>query len=202
MEVSLKSGSKGHVQYVNSNERAHAHSVSEDEGIYELIKGKAFNLNSGLITSVTTDGTLIYFKNGETEEFIVQAMAIAIYDGITYSDFPDLELILDPTGGDLISDGTAVAYNQNRRAATTKPLSSDSLVYKGKSGGTLTGGNGFGIFQLAKTGRNFLTVNASIPQGGSMGLKYTLNESSGTTKMYAALIGYFKDDASKDPGSN
>ncbi len=202
MEFSLKSGSKGHVQYVNSRERAHAHAISEDEGIYELIKGKAYNLNSGLITSITTDFTALYFKNSDPEEFVVQAVAIAIYDGITYSDFPDLELILDATGGDLISDQTAVAYNQNRRSVTTKPLSSDSLVYKGKSGGTLTGGDGFGIFLLNKTGRNFFTVNAAVPQGGSISAKVTLNESSGTCKAYCAFIGYLKDKASKDPESN
>lgn len=198
MDVSLKSGSKGHVQYVNSYERAHQHSVSEDEGISELIKGAAFNFNSGLITSVTTDGTAIYFKNGEAKEFVVQAIAFAIYSGITFADYPDMEVILDPTGGDLISDATAVTYNQNRRAATTKPLSSNSLVYKGKSGGTLTGGNPFGLFQLKQGGRDFFTVNASVPQGGSIGVKYTLNETSGTTKIYCALIGYQKDPASKD----
>jgi hypothetical protein len=202
MEVSLKSGSKGHVQYVNSNERAHTHAVSEDEGIYELLKSKAYNLNSGLITSITGDGTLLYFKNGEEEEFIVQTIVVGVYDGITYSDFPDMEIRLDATGGDLISDATAVSYKQNRRAVTTNPLSSDTLVYKGKNGGTLTGGNGFGLLQLAKTGRSTFPINIAVPQGGSVGLKFTLNASSGTTKMYAALVGYLKDKASQDPGSN
>jgi hypothetical protein len=202
MEVSLKSGSKGHVQYVNSNERAHTHAVSEDEGIYELIKSKAYNINSGLITSISGDGTLLYFKNGEDEEFIVQTIVVAIYDGITYSDFPDVEIRLDATAGDLITDETAVTYNQNRRAVTTAPLSSETKVYKGKNGGTLTGGNGFGLLQLGKTGRSTFPINVAIPQGGSIGLKFTLNASSGSTKMYAAIIGYLKDKASKDPGSN
>jgi hypothetical protein len=199
MEYSLKSGQSGDVQYVNNNLRAHTHAVSEDEGIYELLKKKAWNFNTGLINFTADTGTLIYFSNAEPEEFVVQAIAMATFDGITYSDRPYVELLLDPTGGDLISDASAVAYKQNRRAATTNPLASTTLAYKGKSGGTLTGGNGFGIFQTSKGGRDFFTVNASVPTGGSCGLKITNNLSSGSANIYAAIIGYFKDSASKDP---
>lgn len=185
----------GYKARVDSNKRLHSQSVIESEALHAAEIGDAYNLNTGLI-SITGDATLMYIKNNEDQDLIIEAIAIGSFEGITHSDDPYITLVRNPTGGDLISDATAVSMNQNRNFGSNKTLTADA--YKGKVSGTLTGGNDIAILQVTPGGRSFYTIDFVLPKGASMGVKITANVTSGSANWYGAFIAYLKDDASKD----
>lgn len=180
---------------VDENNRMHVHSVQVTEVVHAAEQGLAFNLNTGQI-SVTNDATLVYLKNNETRDFVISAIAVGNDGGATYSSRPLITVVRNPTGGDLISDQTAVDMNQNRDFGSSRVFDSDA--YKGKVGGTLTGGNDIAILQSTTGGRDFFTLDFVLTEGSSIGLTYTANISAGTSLIYVALIGYLRDPAGQD----
>lgn len=182
---------KGVYAQVDSANRLRTHAVTEPEGLHASEEGLAYNINTGLI-SITGDATLAYLKNNGTKDVVIEAIAIGAFEGISHSDDPYITIVRNPTGGDLISDATAVDMNQNRNFGSANTLTAD--VYKGKVGGTLTGGDDIAILQVTPGGRSFYTINFIIPKGSSLGITLTANVSSGSANYYAAIICFEKDD--------
>jgi len=176
---------------VGTDNRLQVRAVIEEEVVHNGESGESYNINTGLI-SITGDATLLYFKNNASQNFIITDIALGSFEGITHSDDPYITVVRNPTGGDLISDATAVSMNQNRNFGSSKTATAD--VYKGKVAGTLTGGNDIAILQATPGGRSFYGINFIIPKGSSIGIKLTANVTSGSANWYAALIGYYKDD--------
>jgi hypothetical protein len=187
---------KGYSAKVDANNRVHTQSVSESEAIQSAERGDAYNINTGLI-SITGDATLQYIKNNEDKDLVVEAIAIGSFEGICHTDDPYITLVRNPTGGDLISDGTVCGVmNQNRNFGSNKTLTADA--FKGKVGGTLSGGNDIAILQVNPATRNFYNINFILPKGSSMGIKLTANRTSGTANYYSALIVHLKDPEGAD----
>jgi hypothetical protein len=184
---------KGYSAQVDANNRVHTQSITESEALHAAEVGDAYNINTGLI-SVTGDATLVYIKNNEDRDLIIEAIALGSFEGITHSDDPYITLVRNPTAGDLISDATAVSMNQNRNFGASKTLTADA--YKGKVSGTITGGNDIAILQATPGGRSFYPIDFVIPKGNSLAVKLTANASSGTANYYAALICHLKDENS------
>lgn len=180
---------------VDENNRVHTQSVSEEESLHAAELGDAYNVNTGLI-SVTGDATLLYIKNNENKDLVIEAIALGGFEGITHSDDPYITLIKNPSGGDLISDATAVSINQNRNFGSNKTLTADT--YKGKVSGTVTGGDDVAILQVTPGGRSFYSIDFVLPKGASVAVKLTANVSSGSANYYAAAICFLKDPAGKD----
>lgn len=181
----------GNKARVASDNRLQVRSISEPEIIHNGELGNAYNFNTGNI-SLGADATLIYFKNNANDNFILESIILAIDSGITYTTFPYITAVRNPTGGDLITDATAISMNQNRNFGSSKTATVD--VYKGKASGTLTGGDNIALFQVSQTGRSVYPVNFILPKGSSIGITLDLNASSGSANIYCALVGYFKDD--------
>lgn len=181
----------GKFAQVDSSNRVRTHAVTEDESLHANEEGNGYNINTGLI-SVTGDATLLYIKNNEEQDIVIEAIAIGSFEGITHSDDPYITLVRNPTGGDLISDATAVSMNQNRNFGSSNTLVAN--VYKGKVSGTLTGGNDIAILQATPGGRSFYTINFVLPKGSSMGIKLTANVTTGSANWYCAAICFVKDD--------
>lgn len=183
---------KGYKLKVSSDNRLHSRAVSETETIHNAEGGRAFNFNTGYIT-YTADGTGIYLKNNEDNQLIITGLAVGIKANSSpvYSSSPYLTLVRNPTTGDLISDATAIAANQNRNFGSSKSATVD--VYKGKSGGTLTNGSDIAYLQLTTAGRSFFTIDFILTKGSTLGIKVTSALSSGSHDAYFAVIGYFKD---------
>lgn len=197
MSIIINDGTgKGSTLKIDGNNRAHVQSVSEDEGLHSAEQGNAYNLNTGLI-SITGDATLMYIKNNEDNDMVIEAIALGSFEGITHSDDPYLTVIRNPTGGDLISDATTTGVlNANRNFGSNKTLAAD--FYKGKVSGTVTGGSDIAVLQVTPGGRSFYTINFVLPKGSSMAVKLTANVSSGTANWYGAFISYIKDAEGKD----
>lgn len=190
-EQILDGGGSGTRATVGADNRLQVRAISETEIVHNAELGNAFNFNTGLI-SITADATLMYLKNNADNNLIIETLVVAGYDGLTHTDFPDLTIVRNPTGGDLITDETAIDANQNRNFGSSKIANVN--VYKGKVGGTLTGGDDLGLLQASKTGRSTYPLNLLLPKGASIGVTLNVSVSSGTANWYCALIGYFKDE--------
>lgn len=195
MTIIRDGAGKGNQLKIDANNRAHTQSVSETEALQSTEQGNAYNVNTGLI-SITGDATLCYIKNNEDRDLVIEAIALGSFEGITHSDDPYITIKRNPTGGDLISDATAVSMNANRNFGSNKTLSAN--VYKGKVGGTITGGDDAAILQVNPATRSFYSIDFILPKGSSMAIDLTANVSSGTANYYAAIICHLKDPEGSD----
>jgi len=174
---------------VDNEFRLRTQAVSIAEALHAAEDGRAYNVNSGLI-SITGDATILYLKNNGDLDIVVAGIAVGLFTGITHVTSPYMTVTRNPTGGDLISDATAVTSNVNRNFGATITLTAEA--YKGKVGGTLTGGSEFGVLQVTSGGRSFFSLDIVIPKGSSIGLDLTASVSSGSANAYAAFICYEK----------
>jgi hypothetical protein len=179
---------------VDGNFRLHTEAVTESEGVHAVEKGDAYNINTGNI-SFSAAGTLLYLVNNEDKDLVIEAIAVGAGTG-TVSDIGEITVERNITGGEVISDATAVSMNQNRNFGSNKTLS--ATVYKGKSGGTSTGGDDIILFYHGTSGRLFATINLVIPKGSNVSITYDPKLSSGSIKAYCAIVCHLKDPESGD----
>jgi len=161
--------------------------INEERSANDL--GDAYNINTGNI-SLTAAGTMIYVKNNEDRDLVIETIVFAFGLG-TQSDSGEITIVRNPTGGDLISDATAVDQNANRNFGSSKTLTVDA--YKGKSGGTLTGGSNLALIYLNQSQRASVPINFVIPKGNSVGISIDPKLSSGSMKVYCALLVHVKE---------
>jgi hypothetical protein len=175
---------------VDKNNQLHTFSVTEGESQQANTLGNAYNINTGEI-SLSAASAIIYFKNNESENFVVDSIAIGVSNG-TVSDIGVLTLHRNPTGGTLLSAASNVSMNQNRNFGSSNVLADDTLAYKGVSGSTVTGGEKIALFYHGDNSRLFATIDFELTKGSSLALHYDPKLSSGSLNIYAALIGYVK----------
>lgn len=181
-------GWRGHVTE-NRRLATQAHTVNDGQVAAE--KGDAYNINTGLISlSGASDSALLYYSNTGTVDYHIETLVLGVGAG-TASDMGLLTFINNPTGGDLITDATDVDMEQNRNAGSSNTLLANS--YKGKDGGTITGGANVAQFFQGTSGRLAAPFVYIIPPGKSVAMKYAPNLSTGTVNVYAALIGHVND---------
>jgi len=176
---------------VNASNKLDIHGVTQSEALYSIESGDGYNINTGLITAIASDSSLLYVKNNENKDLVIDTIFVAGFNGITHSDDPYLTIRRNPTGGDLISDATAVSSNVNRNFGSSNTLS--VTAYKGKNGGTITGGDVLGILALQQGARDAFPINLIISKGQSISLQLTANVSSGSASYYAAMTCYLKN---------
>jgi hypothetical protein len=182
----LKDGSTGNTVKINDENQMHVFSVTSSVAEDSAIAGTAWNFNTGDIVT-TGDATLLYLKNTTSNNFIIDAIACGLSDGITFTDKPYLTFWKGVTGGDLVTDATPVLMNENRNFGYTDTFSGD--VFTGKVGGTVTGGTQVAQHMIG-AGRSFASLGFAIPPQASFAMTLTLN-GTGTANMYSVIIGHF-----------
>jgi len=176
---------------VDKNNRAHVAAISESQSQDATRTGDSYSLNTGTI-NFEASGTLIYLKNNEDQDLAVTEIHVGV--GIaTTAESGILTLVRNPTGGDLISDATAVNDNQNRNFGSNKTLTADA--FKGKSGGTVTGGNNITQFFQVSSGNFEEQIDFDLPKGSSLAISYNPNLASGSTNVHASIVCFLKDPA-------
>ena len=177
---------------VDSNNQMHVTAITESviqDGVH---KGNAYNINTGWIDlTTTTESAVLYFKNNESptngeSSISLDAIAIGIDSLGTQAGLCEITLLRNPTAGTIISSPTNVSMNANRDFGSSNELA--SLAYKGAEGNTLTDGTDFAIFGQNAGTRGFYTIDAVLRKGSSIGIKIDTQTTSGTTRIYAALI--------------
>ena len=178
---------------VDDNNQLHVFAVTETEQRQAAAEGNEYNLNTGEIALTGTgESSLIYFKNDQSQDFVITAIGLGIGTrGATVTDLAKITVIKNPIGGDIISDATLVDINSNTNFGSSKELASTTLAYKGKNGGTITGGSDHAIL-YSGDGRLFASLNIELPKGSAVGIKIDLNTSGGAN-VYCVLTGYVAD---------
>lgn len=183
---------------VNSKFQLNTHAVTETEQVQAIEEGNGYNLNTGVIT-LTGETSMLYFKNDEPLDVIIDALAIGIGTptggNATFSGEITITVIRNPTTGTLIeSTPTDIAINSNRNFGSNKTLT--ATVYgAGASGDTITDGDDSLVFFMPGSGRLFAPVNLAIPKGSSIGIKVNPNLDATNVPCYAALIVYIEPSA-------
>jgi len=184
-------GGTGVLAKVDTDQKLETRAVTSTETQFAVAEGRAWNFNTGWISSINADSGLIYFKNEENNEadFFVDAVAVGLKDG-SATDVQGIYFVSNPTGGTLVDAVTDCDMIQNRLVGSGEALSSSTKVYKATaSGQTLTGGSDAALFAQNDQGRLFATVDFIIPKGKACGLRIeVLGSFSGD--VYAALIGH------------
>jgi hypothetical protein len=193
-EVNIKNGDGGSVAHVDKNKQLHGFAVTETEQRQAALEGNEFNINTGIVAYTgTAESSMIYFKNDEDQPYLITALAIGMGTrSATITDAAAITIVRNPTGGDVISDASAVAMKSNANFGSNKTLKTTTLAYKGKDGGTITGGSDHGLLFMTGT-RLFAGLNIVLEKGASIAVKIDLNTSGGAN-LYCALIGYVKDE--------
>ena len=176
---------------VDSDQKIETRAVTSTETQFAVAEGRAWNINTGWISSISADSALIYFKNEEVNEsdFFVDAIAVGLKDG-SATDVQGIYFISNPAGGTLVDAATDCDMIQNRKVGSGESLGANTLAYKcTASGQTLTGGSDSALFAQNDQGRLFATVDFIIPKGKACGIRIeVLGSFSGD--VYAALIGH------------
>jgi hypothetical protein len=184
-------GNGGYGAKVGTDNRLWVNSISEPEATQANIDGNAYNLNTGKITLTNaTDTPVMYFKNNETSDYIIEAIAVGFgtSDG-TATEPVEITVVRNPTAGTIISSPTNVDINSNRNFGSFQTLS-NSLVYKGATGDTMTDGTDHLFFLQPDFGRLFATISEVLPKGSAIGVKIKPPTSNTGLDCYVALIGH------------
>ena len=176
---------------VDGDLRLHTQSVIIPEVVQATDRGVAYNTNTGAIT-ISSTGTsgILYIRNDDVYEYVVEAIAIGNDGGATMSPRPYIEVYSNPSAGTLISGAIPVEMNANRNFSTTRPFVSSA--YKGTDTATLSGGTKVALLQSTPGGRDFFTINFILRPGNSIGITYTRTISSGSSQIYAAAVGFLR----------
>ena len=199
----IRDPNNGQGMGVDSNGDGHVYAISESAFTDAAINARGYNINTGLITGLTgTAGhAMLYFKNDESPsngESGIIIDSVVLYTGTrtaTVTDDPVWTILKNPDGGDIISDASAVAMKSNSNFGVNTSLSSTTLAYKGKNGGTVTSTSGNHAI-IAGTGRIFASLPVLLGRGDSIGISVDIN-TSGACQAYAALVLRRVDGATK-----
>jgi hypothetical protein len=184
----------GHKAGVNARNEVKTFAITETEAQAASELGDAYNINTGEETfAASTSSALLYFKNDEDTDIIVEAIAAGFKNSTTTDDQLALYVIRNPTGGTMFDAATAADMNQNRNFGSSKSLKTTSLAYKSTAQNqTLTGGDDIVLLHASKAGRLFATINLEVPRGSAIGIRVV--SASLATTCYAALVVHVKDD--------
>ena len=187
----IKDGQTGNTAGVNSGNRLLTKSISESEASHATEGGRGVNLNTGDIT-VTSDSALMYFKNTNELDFIVDAVAVGVAGNAIHSGgSPYIEIVRDIDGGDIITDATPIEMDANRNLGFTDSIGN---TFKGKDGGTATNGVRLARLLLSSKGRGYFTVGFVLPKQSTVTIKLEANIGYGSMTIYTAIIGHYVEE--------
>ncbi len=161
-----------------------------------LDQSTIYTLNTGLI-ALTGTGTsaLFYFKNNSSpsegsDQIYVDSIRVGMGPKSgSKSDDAVFTIIRNPTGGDIISDATALDSNSNHNFDSSDTMASEVNTFKGKDGGTMTGGTTHDTAYLADSSTTILPVTVLLEVGNSIGVSIDLNTSgAGGSNVYVSMV--------------
>jgi hypothetical protein len=173
---------------VDNTNKAEVHSVQESEIDEATENGDSYNINTGNIGLTSqTESAIMYFKNNEDRDFSVDSLALGIDSSGTTGNDSIITIVRNPTS---VNFSNAVDMNANRNFGSSKILTAD--VYKGVEGSTITGGNDIAQFYADAGSRLYASIGFVLTKGDSIAIKIDTDTTSGTTNVYAAIIGHLK----------
>ena len=188
--VRIESGSGNGVDAkVGTDLRLYTDAVTNSRATKALEAGDAYNINTDIV-SISAETGMLYIKNNEDKNLLVEAVAIGIGAGdFNTTSFVKVTIIRNPTTGTLIeSTPTTVPIAANRLFSSSNTLTADMYV-AGASGDTITNGDDTIIIAGANAqSRIFATIDLELAKGNSIGVKVDPNLNTGSTNVYVAII--------------
>ena len=159
------------------------------------IQGKAFNVNTELLTLTGTgESACLYVKNNRSEDLFLQGFFTGVMTRSgTVTDSAVVKAYRNPTGGTIVDDADTVPL-VNRNTGSNQTFT-DVLAYKASaSGKTLTGQDAAPILLhiQGSNSRVFGNVFIAVPRGGSVGVTIDLN-TDGSALIYTGFTGFLRD---------
>jgi len=178
---------------VNGRNEAQVFAVTEGEAQAAAGLGNAYNINTGEEAFLSsTSSAILYFKNDETEDVIVEAIALGFKNTTTTDSHIGVYVVRNPTAGTLVTAASAVDMNGNRNFGSSKTLKATTLAYKSTAQNqTFTDGSDVILLHANPEGRLYANINMELPRGSSIGIR--VDSASLATEVYAALILHVKD---------
>ena len=134
----IKSGESGNTLTIDSKNRAQAFSTSQTNSTSAAIDGDSYNINTGTINLTSANkSALLYLKNTDVVRWTVARVFYNAEVSVGGSGGWLAEVLANPTGGTLLTGGTAFDP-VNFNFGSSKQLV--SICSKGIDGDTATGG--------------------------------------------------------------
>lgn len=199
MPDTIKDGSTGNTVKINARNQLYTKSTIISNTYESTKDGNGYNINTGIINLTNSVETpILYIKNNETKNLQIMAIIVGTWEsrgGSGFDGVPKLTVIRNPNGGTIItSTPTDIDVISNRNFGSNNML--NFLAYKGSTGDTMTGGEEHIILQMGVSGRTVVNINEVIPQGASIGVKYTPQLSNISQKIYVAMLCHLEDPKS------
>lgn len=185
----IQDSSTGSTAKVSVNNRLQVHSITTTEASTAATEGDAYNINTGLITLTdAAESGVLYIQNNEDRDLQIEflEMILAPSTGGAITDGTRVRVYRNPTGGTLISGAVLVADNQNRNFGTNRTLTADT--YKGATGNTIIGGDVIMEIFMNPSERELLSIDMTLTKGDSIAVSYEPNDSNTSMKCMAAAI--------------
>jgi hypothetical protein len=174
---------------VSSDNKLSTRTISSTENQDAVVDDRAWNINTGWISTINANSALLYFKNEEADDadVFIDAIAVGFKNG-SATDVLSIYFVSNPTGGTLVDATTDCDMIQNRKVGSGVSLSANTLVYKATAAGqTLTGGADSALFAQNDQGRLYATVDFLVPKGKACGIRLE-TDGAFSGDVYAALI--------------
>lgn len=162
-------------------------SASQDSTLVAALEGNSFNLNTGVIASLSTaDSALFYYKHLEDIPLVIDSIIVGFNDGDA-NDQQTVKIIKNPTAGTIVSGASTGDIIENRDFNSADSLSS-STFYKGANGNTFTDGDDYIITYASENARNVLPISTVLRKGNSIGITASPALATGTISAYVAAV--------------
>lgn len=193
MPETIRDGSGGgYLAKVNAQRRLYTSAVTQTETQEALKVGRAYNINTGIITLTSAaDTPVLYVKNNEDVAMHIGAIAVGVGATTGGSGINQITIIRNPTTGTIVSGATAVDINSNRNYGSANTVEIDA--YKGATTNTMTNGDDHIIFFQGNNGRLFASIEEYLPKGTSIGIKFNPGAGNTSVDVYVALVVHFED---------
>jgi len=161
--------------------------AAQDASLVASLNENAYNINTGVITGLSTaDSAILYYKHLEDSPIVIDTVVVGLTDADTNNPHV-LKIIKNPSAGTIVTGASAGDLIVNRNFNSVDNLSS-SIFYKGANGNTFTNGDDYIIAYAGENGRTTLPIATVLKKGNSIGITITPSLASGTIDGYVALI--------------
>jgi len=161
--------------------------AAQDASLVAALNENAYNINTGVITGLSTaDSAILYYKHLEDSPIVIDTVVVGLTDADTNNPHV-LKIIKNPSAGTIVTGASAGDLIVNRNFNSVDNLSS-SIFYKGANGNTFTDGTDYIIAYAGENGRTTLPIATVLKKGNSIGLTITPSLASGTIDGYVELI--------------
>ena len=159
---------------INKLNRAKADAVTFDREDDAIAVGAGYQITSGQITFTSSGSAsgILYFKNDEDVDCVVDRVVLMVGTGDTSGDWFH-RIVRNPTGGTLIDNAVKAGISNSNHGSANLLNGNGADIFKGVEGDTITGGTGVALPVHATSNRIVFPIGRRVPKGSSFAVEIT-----------------------------